>query len=200
MTAKRSSVVHWPLHLSRCVKNIHSCGWKPRSALYTTNNRQTCCKLSFLSILPPCCNLGSLYVCMAKTIYLFSFVETPGKSIIAKLCKAFFIISSISTDEDPSLRIESFAMMNLRGVSTKLNKYFVATCQQVTTNLSISSCCHKSVKIRLFATCHLQTCYNLLKQLAASLWITSFENQLATDMSLTSCRKPCEPILISPCR
>ena len=27
----------------------------------------------------------------------------------------------ISTDEDSSLRIESFAMINLRGVSTKLN-------------------------------------------------------------------------------
>ena len=31
----------------------------------------------------------------------------------------------ISTDEDPSLRIESSAIINLRGVSTKLNKYFV---------------------------------------------------------------------------
>ena len=29
----------------------------------------------------------------------------------------------ISTDEDPSLRIESSAMINLCGVSTKLNKY-----------------------------------------------------------------------------
>ena len=29
----------------------------------------------------------------------------------------------ISTDEDPSLRIESSAIINLRGVSTKLNKY-----------------------------------------------------------------------------
>ena len=29
--------------------------------------------------------------------------------------------SIISTDEDPSLRIESFAITNLRGVSTKLN-------------------------------------------------------------------------------
>ena len=28
-----------------------------------------------------------------------------------------------STDEDPSLRIESSAIINLRGVSTKLNKY-----------------------------------------------------------------------------
>ena len=29
----------------------------------------------------------------------------------------------IRTDEDPSLRIESSAIINLRGVSTKLNKY-----------------------------------------------------------------------------
>ena len=33
----------------------------------------------------------------------------------------------ISTDEDPSLRIESSAIINLRGVSTKLNKYIVFT-------------------------------------------------------------------------
>ena len=45
---------------------------------------------------------------MVNTIYLFSFVEA---NII------------ISTDEDPSLRIESSAIINLRGVSTKLNKY-----------------------------------------------------------------------------
>ena len=31
--------------------------------------------------------------------------------------------SIVSTDEDPSLRIESSAIINLRGVSTKLNKY-----------------------------------------------------------------------------
>ena len=59
----------------------------------------------------------------------------------------------------------------------------------VPTNLSISSSCNKSVKLvihRLVATFHLQTCYNLLKQLAASLWITSFGNQLATIL-LTTC-------------
>ena len=33
------------------------------------------------------------------------------------------IIRIISTDEDPSLRIESSAKINLRGVSTKLNTY-----------------------------------------------------------------------------
>ena len=35
----------------------------------------------------------------------------------------FVVNSIISTDEDPSLRIESSAIINLRGVSTKLNKY-----------------------------------------------------------------------------
>ena len=35
----------------------------------------------------------------------------------------------ISTDEDPSLRIESSAIINLRGVATKLNKYIVFTMQ-----------------------------------------------------------------------
>ena len=52
---------------------------------------------------------------MVNTIYLLSFVETPRKFIIAEL--------SIRTNEDPSLRIESSAIINLRGVSTKLNKY-----------------------------------------------------------------------------
>ena len=83
---------------------------------------------------------------MVNTIYLLSFVETPRKFIIAELSirnlgsssvliilLALIIIiiisanniisySIISTDEDPSLRIESSAIINLRGVSTKLNK------------------------------------------------------------------------------
>ena len=41
----------------------------------------------------------------------------------------------ISTDEDPSLRIESSAIINLRGVSTKLNKYIsgsnVSVCRSI---------------------------------------------------------------------
>ena len=55
-------------------------------------------------------------------------------------------------------------------------------------NLSISSSCDKCVKIRLVATYHLQTCYNLLKQLAASLWITNFDNQRAATL-LTTCNR-----------
>ena len=57
------------------------------------------------------------------------------------------------------------------------------SCQQVATNLSISF-----VKIRLVAICHLQTFYNLLKQLAASLWITNSDNQLATSLLTTGDR------------
>ena len=43
----------------------------------------------------------------------------------------------------------------------------------------------KSAKIKLASTCHLQTCYNTLKQLATSLWMTCFDNQLATSLSTT---------------
>ena len=42
----------------------------------------------------------------------YNFVATPRKFIISKLI--------VSTDEDPSLRIEIFAIVNLRDVATKL--------------------------------------------------------------------------------
>ena len=74
-------------------------------------------------------NISFLYVCMVNTIYLLSFVETPRKFIIAELSirklGSSSVLIIISTDEDPSLRIESSAIINLRGVSTKLNKYLV---------------------------------------------------------------------------
>ena len=67
--------------------------------------------------------MSFLYVCMVNTIYLLSFVDTPRKFIIAELSiRIEELIRIISTDEDPSLRIESSAIINLRGVSTKLNK------------------------------------------------------------------------------
>ena len=76
-----------------------------------------------------------IVVCLAdSSLYLLSFVETPRKFIIAelsirKLGSSSVLIIIISTDEDPSLRIESSAIINLRGVSTKLNKYIVFTMQ-----------------------------------------------------------------------
>ena len=61
-------------------------------------------------------------------------------------------------------------------------------------------------RLRLVATCHLQTCFNLLKQLATGLLMTSYNNQLATSLLttcnrlvITSFRKPCERLLISAC-
>ena len=39
----------------------------------------------------------------------------------------------ISTGKDPSLRIESSAIINLCGVSTKLNKYIIFTTQTYST-------------------------------------------------------------------
>ena len=69
-------------------------------------------------------------------------METPRKFIIAELSirklgsSSVLIIlmnntnnSANNTDEDPSLLIESSAIINLRGVSTKLNKYIVFTMQ-----------------------------------------------------------------------
>ena len=51
----------------------------------------------------------------------------------------------ISTDEDPSLRIESSAIINLRGVSTNLNKYIVFTMQT-----------YKTLRIHLVKTTYLR--------------------------------------------
>ena len=64
----------------------------------------------------------------------YNFAETPRKFTIAELSirklgsstVLYYNCFIISTDEDPSLRIESSAMINLRGVSTKsyLNKFY----------------------------------------------------------------------------
>jgi hypothetical protein len=43
----------------------------------------------------------------------------------------------ISTDEDPGLRIESFAVINLRGVSTKL-LYVLSPCKHTKNLLQLS--------------------------------------------------------------
>ena len=93
------------------------------------------CQLVFISnILNHCATklLSFLCVCLVNTIYLLSFVETPRKFIIAELSirklgsssvlRARIFISGYyySTDEDPSLRIESSAIRNLRGVPQSL--------------------------------------------------------------------------------
>ena len=54
---------------------------------------------------------------MAIKYIIVLFVETPRKLLL--------LAHIISTDEDPGLRIESFAVINLRGVST--NKTIINT-------------------------------------------------------------------------
>ena len=49
----------------------------------------------------------------------------------------------ISTDEDPGLRIESFAVINLRGVSTNKTIYFIA--MQTYKELSQEYNCDKAI-------------------------------------------------------
>ena len=63
---------------------------------------------------------------MVNTIYLFSFVETPRKFIIAELSirklgssSALLALMKIRAYGSKALH----AVINLRGVSTKLNKY-----------------------------------------------------------------------------
>ena len=58
--------------------------------------------------------ISFLYVCMVNTIYLLSSVVRS----IRKLGSSYY-----STEEDLSLRIKSSSIINLCGVSTKLNKY-----------------------------------------------------------------------------
>ena len=50
------------------------------------------------------------------------------------------IYTIISTDEDPTLRIESFAIINLRSVSTKLNYYFDFLYQKKKDDINFCSC------------------------------------------------------------
>jgi hypothetical protein len=71
-------------------------------------------------------------------------VETPRKFITAKLSirkPGSSSVLIICTDEDPGLRIESFAVINLRGVSTnKTIIYFIAmqTYKELINKLSVT--------------------------------------------------------------
>jgi hypothetical protein len=53
------------------------------------------------------------------------------------------IIANNSTDEDPGLRIESFAVINLRGVSTNKTIYFITMQTYKELNISpvVITCC-----------------------------------------------------------
>ena len=64
-------------------------------------------------------------------------------------------------------------------------KIFLTTCNKLVNFIELQQACESQ------ACCNLsfaETWYNLLKQLVASLWITSFDNQLAITL-LTTCNR-----------
>lgn len=76
--------------------------------------------------------------------------------LIRRLWHGVFVFKNkqgISTDVDLSLRIDSFAIINLRDVSTKLNKYIVFTMQTykelITRSLSSGSSRRKTTDRKL---------------------------------------------------
>ena len=73
----------------------------------------------------------------------------------------------------------------MSGLHNQKRHTLVATFKQVATSLSILTSCKKPVEIGLVATCRLHTWYNLLKQLATSLLMTSLDNQHATSLLTT---------------
>ena len=77
------------------------------------------------------------------------------------------------------MKLSCYAQAGLSYLANKLQQ----TCQlpYVATSLLESGL--------LMALCYLQTRFNLLKQLAANLRITHFDNQLGTDLSSLSCRQ-----------
>ena len=67
-----------------------------------------------------------MLICMNLHLYIIRiFMPIRTLCLFACLlaCWCYQHIITISTDEDPSLGVESFAIINLRGVSTKLNWY-----------------------------------------------------------------------------
>ena len=128
-------------------------------------------------------------MCYQPESYRKRVINIPHKTKIDSCAaKNGQVVTSLLTSCNNLLQAD--IRMRSHGLRQLLDDKSVASCQQVATSLSISSNCNKSVKIRLVATCHLQTCYNLLKQLAASLLITSLDTQLGRNL-LTTCQQTC---------
>ena len=84
-------------------------------------------------------------------------METPRKFIIAKLSilklgSPSVLKIIISIDEDPSLRVESLAIINLRGVSTKLYLNLIFAMQTYKKLITLVTCVLKVVSFHLLRT------------------------------------------------
>ena len=102
-------------------------------------------------------------------------LETQTGHIVLEI----LTLSLALSDEESSMQTGKNATELLQIVNFTI-------CQQVATNLSISSSCTSLLKSGLLqlVICKLVN-YNLLKQLVASVWIKSFDHQLATNLLTT---------------
>ena len=135
-------------------------------------------------------NYGFIFTC---ALHINSIVKE--KTVQWKHFRIVLTVPCLIPDTQPRLDTQPQTYCKLS---------ILPACQQLPTSLSISSSCKKSVKIRLVANCHLQTCK--LKQVAINLQQFCWNNQLATNLLstcnwlvVTSCRKPSKRILISAC-
>jgi hypothetical protein len=60
----------------------------------------------------------------------------------------------ISTDEDPGLRIESFAVINLRGVSTNKTIIYLIAMQTYKETICLENSAHRFLKILVTIICY----------------------------------------------
>ena len=140
----------------------------------STDCKQTCCKLIVQTCYQQACLQQGLtsrqmtscikldWNLMRLTSWLQLRVATQSSSLIS--CTPEYNNAYKPTTFEPKFVGKYFVLLAYTAKNAthllQVVNFIVITCQQVATNLSISSSCNKSVKIRLVATCHLQTCYN----------------------------------------
>ena len=127
------------------------------------------------------CNLHSNFQKLLKTEFSSPTIGLRKSGNKNAKLKEKYIHSSITNFNVSFLTKKTYAF----------SSEFNYPCQQVATiSLSISSSCNKFDKIRLVATCHLQTYYNLLKQVVTSL--------LTVNLQQTCCNKLSQALRTHP--
>ena len=105
--------------------------------------------------------------------------------VVASLRAKFYLLLTSWKFCICKIACDFFQTTQPKTLQTCCKLYIFPVCFNLSTNCNELVNFIKLQQIRLVAICHLQTCYNLLKQLAASRWITSFDNQFATSLLTT---------------
>ena len=119
------------------------------------------------------------------------------------LLRCFVICTSLQVSQSVFMQKQTVTILQCFKNATRLTQAvnfisLVQNCSQFASTLIAPSSFIKSVKIKLDPTWYLQTGYDLLKQLASSLWRKGFDNELASSL-LTACsREPEQAIRMNP--